>query len=166
MGGAAIHYKKLGTTREALWLSSITAAALARNANFPTIFAKYGRAGLMTRHLFREEAAAYITLCVSGAAGIQSVLPRRATVADTHSPMQGQVMVEICKACVKAKLTRQAANGIVNKLLELYDSVVDAPPGVTYQECFDVATSLPKPEYLAMWEEQKAELREFGLPIE
>ena len=60
---------------------------------------------------------------------------------------------------------RLKADGRVKALLEKYESQLREPPmGKKYQECFDMATGKPKPEFVALYREARQEMAdEFGL---
>jgi hypothetical protein len=46
----------------------------------------------------------------------------------------------------------------------MYESrAADAPMGVEYQECYDVATALPTQEHFDMYRRVKDELAEMGI---
>lgn len=77
---------------------------------------------------------------------------------------------EVGKAVGQARLTRKEANEIVLAITDKYQPHIDDRTahtiGLTYQEAHDVETSRPKPEFLATYNQVKAELKEeFGLPM-
>ena len=66
-----------------------------------------------------------------------------------------------------AGISRADANEIVTKLVALYENDIDKrPPGLRIDEAYDVVTVRPKPEWVATYEEVKAELGELGLEID
>jgi methylamine--corrinoid protein Co-methyltransferase len=87
----------------------------------------------------------------------------RGTALDYTSPLDPLFASEIAHAT--AGMRREEANNIVKALLEKYESQLREPPmGKKYQECFDVATGKPKPEFVALYRETRQEMAdEFGL---
>jgi len=76
--------------------------------------------------------------------------------------MEATFNVEVAHAA--ARMNRADANRIVSALLEKYERNIDkAPRGKTYQECFDMKTGKPNPDYAALVEEVKGELRGMGI---
>ena len=61
------------------------------------------------------------------------------------------------------------ANDLVNKILPKYQPLIDNrtlhTKGGDFRTVYDLETVQPKPEYLAIYNKVKAELREMGLPI-
>ncbi len=76
---------------------------------------------------------------------------------------------EVGRAVGKARLTRVQANDLVNKILPKYQPLIDNrtlhTKGGDFRTVYDLETVQPKPEYLAIYNKVKAELRELGLPI-
>ncbi len=88
--------------------------------------------------------------------------PAKAVIVDGVTPMEASFNVEMAHAA--AKIERTKANQIVNALLERYEgNIGKAPMGKTYQECFDMKTRKPKPDYVALVEEVKEELKGMGV---
>jgi hypothetical protein len=72
--------------------------------------------------------------------------------------------MEVGHAVARQGMTREQANEITLKLLDMYESrAADAPMGVEYQECYDVATALPTQEHFDMYRRVKDELAEMGI---
>jgi methylamine--corrinoid protein Co-methyltransferase len=64
------------------------------------------------------------------------------------------------------KMTRQQASEIVIRLLEKYESQIEAAPeGDRYQDCYDVVTGKPGSAYLRLYDEAKEELFALGVPF-
>jgi len=121
------------------------------------------------REYFLEQAAGAVGCTplgfgVSGGAGAQSA------GTDVSSGMGCRMSAEVGKAVGQARLTRKEANEIVLAITDKYQPHIDDRTahtiGLTYQEAHDVETSRPKPEFLATYNQVKAELKEeFGLPM-
>ncbi len=80
-------------------------------------------------------------------------------------PLDHLLNIEVAEAA--SKLTRKEANPVVLKLLEKYeDQLKDPPKGLTYQDCYDLATGkLINSEYVKHVDEIREELKSLGLPI-
>ncbi len=61
-------------------------------------------------------------------------------------------------------MTRLQGNEIVKRLLAKYEKdIPQAPKGEKYQECWDIQSKEPKPEYLKLYQKIKQELAEYGI---
>jgi hypothetical protein len=119
----------------------------------------------MTKMYFYEAAAYVLCAVTSGAPSVQTPLPAKAVVADAITPMEAKFGVEMAVAA--SRLSREEASGIVVRLLQDYESQIEAPPPVTlYHECYDVVTGKPSGEYLHLYDEVKEELARMGVPFE
>ncbi len=76
---------------------------------------------------------------------------------------------EVGRAVGEARLTRQQANDLVNRILPKYQPLIDNrtlhTKGGDFRTVYDLTTVQPKPEYLAIYNKVKAELRTMGLPV-
>ena len=71
---------------------------------------------------------------------------------------------EVGHAVARQGMTRLQADEIVNRLLSRYeDQIADAPIGQTFQELYDVAKAVPKPEYLDRYYRVKEEIAGLGV---
>jgi methylamine--corrinoid protein Co-methyltransferase len=115
--------------------------------------------------MYFYEAAAYILCAITaGAASVQTPLPAKAILADAITPMEAGFGVEMAVAA--SRLNREQANEIVARLLENYESRIEAPPpGSRYAECYDVVTGKPGEEYVRLYDEVKEELAGMGIPF-
>ncbi len=137
--------------------------AIARNSHFPLLNLGYTAAGPMTRMCLYETAAWVIASVVCGAS-IEAEGVARATHVDYLTPLEPRLATEVAHAAIG--LSRQGANESVNRLLEKYEQhIPEAPLGSKYQECFDVESATPVPEYVDLYEQVKSELRGYGLPL-
>ncbi len=63
-------------------------------------------------------------------------------------------------------MSRQEADGIVRKLVELYKPVMNTRPiGQPFDQVYDVVTVKPTAKWLETYEQVKTELRGMGLPL-
>ena len=130
----------------------------------PVIWLGYMAAGPNTRMYFYESAAHLLCAVTSGAPAVQTPHPAKAVKADGITPLEAKFGVEM--AIAAARLDRQRAGELVIRLLEKYESRIEtAPTGSTYQECYDVTTGRPGPEYIRLYGEVKEELAGMGVPF-
>lgn len=149
------------STRYVLWAVSASSQAISRNIHYPVLSLGYMAAGPTTKMYFYETAA-YLLSAVTSGVSIQMTHPAKAVIVDGVTPMEATFNVEMAHAA--AKINRTKANQIVNALLERYEGHIDkAPRGKTYQECFDMKTRKPMPDYVALVQEVKGDLKGMGV---
>ena len=160
-----VHFKHgCSTTRDVLWVVSASCQAASRNIPMPVIWLGYMSAGPNTRMYFYEAAAHLLCAVTSGAPSVQTPHPAKAVKVDGITPLEARFGVEMGIAA--AKLDREQANELVLRLLEKYESQIEAPPSCsTYQECYDVTTGKPGETYLELYNEAKEELTTMGVPF-
>jgi methylamine--corrinoid protein Co-methyltransferase len=157
-----IHYTS-GTTRDLLWVSSASHQAVARNSKIISVSNGFLNAGPATEMVLFEAAAHAIASTVSGA-NLWEAAPARNKHKNRATPLEARMAAEVGHAVANMKLTRQEANGLLLKILARYeDRIADAPLGSEFQECYDVATSLPRREYLDLYSRVRNELTALGL---
>ncbi len=153
------------STRDVIWGVSMAIQATSRNIPVPTIWAPYCAAGPNTDMYFYETAAILLAWTTSGAPSVMSPHPAKAVKIDGITPMEARFAVEMGIAA--AKLDRKVANDLVVRLLEKYESQIDAAPeGSTYPECYDATTGKPRDDYVRRYSEIKEELAGMGIPFE
>jgi len=151
------------TTRPILWAWSISNQAIARNTNIPTLALPYAAGGPMTKSYYYEAAAGTIAAVASGVS-FQTAHPARALLPNYLTPMEMRFCVEV--ALGAAGMTRTDANGVVDKLVNVYeDGLATADRGQRYTECFDLATGKPTDEHVRFVDEAKGELGKLGVPF-
>lgn len=157
-----IHFS-CSTTRDVIWATALSAQAIARNTNMPTLTLAYAAGGPWTES-FYYESAAFIAASIASGVSTQTPHPARAVLPDYVTPLEMKTTTEMALAC--AGMTRKQANRIVNSLLTKYeDGLASASPGKCYTECFDLKTGAPKDEYLAFVEKIKKEIIKVGIPL-
>ncbi|MGD2144029.1 MAG: monomethylamine:corrinoid methyltransferase [Anaerolineae bacterium] len=158
-----IHFRHgCSTTRDSLWVFSVAGRAASRNTRYTDLALAYAMAGPCTRMYFYEAAAMNLCCVVSGYGGVQTVLPARGTRDDRITPMEARFNVEM--ACAATGMKAQAANVLVNRLLEKYEGRTgEAPDGRRYQNCYDLRTRKPSEEYIRLYDEVKEELVRMGV---
>jgi methylamine--corrinoid protein Co-methyltransferase len=157
-----IHYG-CNTTRELLWLLSITAQALSRNTRLLITANTFAAAGPCTEMVAYEIIANALTATVSGtdldlAAVARNRHPERA------SGMEARMGAEAGHLAARQGITREHANDIVKQILTRYENQFSDPPlGKRFDECYDLERLQPTREYLDLYEKVKEKLTELGL---
>jgi len=161
-----VHFRYgCSTPRNVLWVVSSSCQAASRNIPMPVIWLGYMAAGPNTPMYFYESAAYLLAAVASGAPGVQTPHPAKATLTDGITPVEARFGVDA--AIAATKLTRQQANEVVNRLLEKYEGDIEqAPAGSRYQECCDPQTGRPGESYLRLLDDVKVDLAKSGLVIE
>jgi methylamine--corrinoid protein Co-methyltransferase len=151
------------STRDLLWLISITGQALARNTHLLIGVSPFTAAGPCTEMVVYEMAAIVLAATVSGlhlnlAAVARNKLPERS------SGMEARIGAETGHLITGQGITRKKANDIVKKILELYENnIPEAPQGKRFDECYDLKTVRPTQEYLDVYDRCKEQLTKLGL---
>ncbi len=153
------------THRQTLWVESVIGQAMSRNTIFPlgqNVFVD-ARAG--TQEILYEAAANAVVAVSSGqhtGAGPSGVTGGEDI--DMITPMEANMMGEVSRAVTG--MTRKDANKIVNYCLEKYEPTLGNPPrGKRYQDLYDLDKLQPHDDWLDMFEEVKADLKENGVPF-
>lgn len=163
-----IHIRHVATsTREVLWVESIVLQAFARNAPAIIVTDIYPKSGALTHELLYETAANALAITVSGGhlegCGSADGLVPHAT------GLEARLMGEVGHATSRQGVTRAQANRWILQLTEKYEHVFQMPegnPGVRFDRAYDMKTLQPLPEWVRMYEEVKAELKEIGLDLD
>ncbi len=161
-----VHFKfSCTTTRDVIWVNSVSAQAASRNIPMPVIWDPYCAAGPNTKMFMYETAAYLLSVVTSGGPAFETSHPAKGVMVDGFTPMEARWNVEMGKAASKIK--RPQANELVQRLLEKYESYLDHPTvGSTYQECYDVTTGKPDESYVKLYNEVKEELVGMAVPLE
>ena len=160
-----IHMRHVATTtRSVMWVESIVQQAFARNAPCIIVTDIYPKSGAVTRELLYETAANAIAITVSG--GHVEGVGSADGLLPNATGLECRLMGEVGHAVTKQNLSLVEANRIIQKLLEKYEHVFDAPggnPGVRFDQAYDLKTLKPIPEWQQLYEEVKADVKETGL---
>ncbi len=158
-----VHFKYgCSTTRDVLWVVSVSCQAASRNIPMPVIWLGYMAGGPNTKMYCYESAAWLLAATASGAPSVQTPHSAKAVKIDGFTPMECQFGVDMTKAA--ARYDRKQANTLVKKMLEKYESRIDkAPSGDRYQDCYNVATGKPSEAYVRLINEVKVELSGMGI---
>lgn len=152
------------TGREIMQATSLSLQALARNSHLMTNMTVSPVGGPGTKTLLYE-CVAFTTLCT--VSGISRILgPRSAcgTVQDHFSGLEARFNGQVARAA--ACLSREQADGIVQRALSCYESLQDKKPvGKSFQEVYDLKSIQPTREWLDLTETVVEEVFGWGLPI-
>jgi methylamine--corrinoid protein Co-methyltransferase len=151
------------TTREMLWLVSVSGQALARNTNLVTAANAFMASGPCTEMITYELSAHALTSTVSG-----WHLNPAAVARNRHpshcSGMEPKIHAEVGHVAARSGITRKDASRMVKKVLDLYEKdIKNAPVGKSFRECYDINTVKPGDDYLKLWENTKKKLEKIGL---
>jgi methylamine--corrinoid protein Co-methyltransferase len=151
------------STRDLLWLISVTGQAIARNSHLLIGVSPFTAAGPCTEMVVYELAATVLAGVVSGlhlnpAAIARNKLPERS------SGMEARISAETGHLAARQGITRARANDVVKKILGEYEAAIaTAPEGKRFDECYDLDTVRPTREYLDLYDRCKEKLGRFGL---
>jgi methylamine--corrinoid protein Co-methyltransferase len=151
------------TTRELLWLISITAQALSRNTHLPFSVSPFTAAGPCTDMVIYEILASVLAATVSGA-NLLLVAVARNRFPEHASGMEARIGAEAGHLVARQAITREQANEIVKQILAQYEAQLDkAPIGKRFDECYNLNILQPSQEYVGLYTEVKEKVSQFGL---
>jgi methylamine--corrinoid protein Co-methyltransferase len=152
------------TTPEIIQAISVAHQALARNSRLLTDLVITPVGGPGTRTLLYESAAMAIMAAASGTCGLIGPRSGAGIHAGHVSGLEARWTAEV--AHTAAGISRSDADALVRQLVARYQADLDQRPiGQPFQEVYDLVTLKPLPEWQAMYEEVKEELKEMGLAI-
>jgi methylamine--corrinoid protein Co-methyltransferase len=136
------------SSRELLWLISLTGQAVARNSHMISVNLNYTSAGPTTPMSLYETSASVTAAVVSGQS-IESVGVASNKHEDRTSPVEPRISAEVGHAV--AGMKRADANELVKALLAKYESrLADPPPGKNLYECWDPDKRAPSKDFRKM----------------
>jgi methylamine--corrinoid protein Co-methyltransferase len=151
------------STRDLLWLISITGQALARNTHLLIGVSPFTAAGPCTDMVIFEIAAAVLAATVSGL-HLNLVAVARNKYPERSSGMEARIGAETGHLVARQGISREQANTIVKKILTEYESQISvAPLGKRFDECYDLHTIKPTREYIDLYDRCKEKLIQFGI---
>jgi methylamine--corrinoid protein Co-methyltransferase len=151
------------STRDLLWLISITGQAVARNSHLLIGVSPFTAAGPCTDMVVYELAATTLAAVVSGlhlnpAAIARNKLPERS------SGMEARISAETGHLVARQGISRSQANDMVKKILAEYEEhIPTAPEGKRFDECYNLSTVRPMQEYVDLYDRCKEKLIGHGL---
>jgi methylamine--corrinoid protein Co-methyltransferase len=152
------------STRDLLWLISITGQAISRNSPLLIGVSPFTAAGPCTEMMVYELVATVLAATVSGL-HLNLVAVARNKHAERSSGMEARIGAEAGHLVARQGIKREQANEMVKEILIKYESQIDeAPIGKRFDECYDLNTVQPTKEYLELYERSKEDL--FGLGLD
>lgn len=152
------------TTRETLQIAAHAAAAVDLNTDLLLGNQYYTLAGPCTEMCLLETAAQAITDTVSGRELISGTASSKGVVKDKTTGMEARMMGEA--AISAAGLDVSEANGILNRIVSLYERDFAHPPaGKRFQDCYNLADVTPTKEYQKIYDKVTEILNRCGLNI-
>ncbi len=159
----AIHNKYVSvSTREGMWMDSIIGRAFALRSPIAILADAWTTCGAGTKEVLYEAAALAIAqelscLNTDSLGCTNGVYPN-------CSGLENRFFAEVVDAVFHMGMTEEEGNEMIRKLFEKYGWTLDDPQlGKPFNEVYDVKTIEPLPEWQAMYDEVKAELREMGI---
>ena len=152
------------TAQETFQIAAHACAAVDHNTDLLLANQYYPMAGPMTEMCLLETAAQAINDTVSGRELLSGSAAAKGVVLDKFTGMEARIMGEAARCAAGQRVSDM--NETIQKLLDIYQPhYVDAPAGVTFQECYDVTTVRPKKEYLEIYDKAVQTIRDCGLDI-
>jgi len=160
-----VHFRYFNnTSREMLWLVSLSYQALANNTKLISGSNGFAVAGPCTEMVLYESALHGLVSAVSGTAILWEIASASNKHFERTTPMEARMACETGIAAVYSKLKRSDVNEIVKKVLPKYEDKIDkAPLGKTFPECYDVKSLKPSDEYIQLYKKVKRELEDLGV---
>ena len=161
-----IHFRySFNTSRELLWLISVSYQAMARNTPFISLSNGFTSAGPGTSMVLYEAAAHGLVSVVSGG-NLWEIAVAQNKHKNYATPVEARMACEVGHGVVKQGIKRSDANEIVKMILPKYEDKLTNPPlGKTFQECYDIKRVTPRKDYLELYDKIKKELMDIGVPF-
>jgi methylamine--corrinoid protein Co-methyltransferase len=151
------------TSRNLLWLVSITTQALSRNTHLLVTANTFAAAGPCTEMVAYEVAAHALAGTVSGA-NLDLVAVARNRHPERATGMEARIGAEAGHLVARQGVTREQANEIIKQILDQYeDQLAEAPIGKRFDECYNLESVEPTQEYIELYGRVKDKLTDFGL---
>jgi methylamine---corrinoid protein Co-methyltransferase len=146
------------------WAQSILNQAISRNSNFLAEAVATQVSGPNTQMLLWESAVGVLTNTVSGASGNFAPYTSGGVPVDYMTPLETIFCTELGVA--GSKMTRAQVNELAKVLIPRYEKDLFNPPhGQSIRQCYDITTMEPHEDWLALYENSKAELISMGVPL-
>ena len=152
------------TARETLQVAGHAAAALDAHTDLLLANQYYPIAGPCTEMCLLETAAQAMLDTASGRELLSGSAASKGVATDCTTGMEARIMGEAAIATTRMRL--DDVNEALDALVKSYEKgYAKAPEGKPFQECYDVKKVLPTKEYLQIFDEARAKLRDLGIPI-
>jgi methylamine--corrinoid protein Co-methyltransferase len=151
------------TSRELLWLVSLTAQALSRNTHLLITANTFAAAGPCTEMVAYEIVAHAMAATVAGA-DLDLAAVARNRHPEHATGMEARIGAEAGHLTARQGITREQANEIIKQILPQYeDQLSEAPIGKRLDECYNLETLEPTQEYVELYGRVKENLSKFGM---
>jgi len=101
----------------------------------------------------------------SGASHINEGLTPVVQTPNYSTGLEQMFGCELAKVLSKSGFKRSDANEIAKQLIPKYEDKLGEPPkGKSFEECMDLKSLKPKPEWLSIYNQVKKELIDLGIP--
>ncbi len=150
------------STREGMWVDSIVGRAFARNAPLALLADAWTTAGAGTKEILYETAA--LAIAQEASALHTDSLGATNGVYPNCSGLEARFFAEVVHATFAKNPSPEEANELVQQLFAKYEHGFENPDiGLPFPEVYDIRTITPKPAWLEMYKEVKAEVAAMGL---
>jgi len=160
-----IHIRHVATsTIPVMWVQSAVTQALSRNAPCIIVSDIYPKSGALTPELLYEVAANAIAITVSG--GHLEGVGSADGLYPNGTGLEARWMGEVGHAVARQELSLEEANILIMQVHQKYKYVFEEQggnPGVPFNHAYNMDTLQPLPEWRAMYEDIKRDLRALGL---
>jgi methylamine--corrinoid protein Co-methyltransferase len=150
--------------RRAQWALGVSNQAISRNC--PGVLHSINNqvAGPGTKMLLYETLVGMSNMGASGVSNVVGTRSAGGRRTNFLSPLEHKFGGEVFKAA--AGISRELANEIARTFIPKYeDQLAQQPDGVRFEECYNLETIEPTPEWRAMYDEVKQEAIDAGLPL-
>ncbi len=153
------------TSRELLWVVSVTYQAVAKNSPFISTSNGFASAGPCTPMVLYEAAVHGLVSVVSGG-NLWEIGVACNKYKNRTTPMEARMACEVGLGAAKEQVKREDANLLAKEIVSKYEKEIDNPPlGKTFQECYDIRKVKPSEEYIELYRKIKKELEDLGVPF-
>jgi methylamine---corrinoid protein Co-methyltransferase len=147
--------------RRAQWALGVGNQAVARNTEIVVHSINNQVAGPGTKMLLYETLVGMTNMAASGVSNVVGTRSAGGRKTNYLSPLEHQFGGEVYKAA--AGMSREQANEIAKTFIPKYeDQLKEQPDGLSFQECYDLDTMQPIPEWQRMYDEVKEEANQAG----
>jgi methylamine---corrinoid protein Co-methyltransferase len=150
------------TAREPLAVAAHCARAIETHTDLMLGNQYYTIAGPCTVMCLLETAAQAITDTVSGREVLSGVAAAKGVTTDKTTGLEARFMGEVAHAA--AGMPVDQVNQILDTLVAKYEKQYKtAPTGKLYEECYDTVRNVPTEEYLGVYDEAVAIMKDLGV---
>lgn len=147
-----------------IWISSVVGQAMTLNTHLLMMDDYWCRAGPCTEELLYQVAAKSVVSPCCGYSSVCGVGSTGNSIIDHNTGLEAEFMCEAVNAATGLK--RGDANELAKTLFSRYEASLEKPPmGKSFQECYDLKTIKPSPEWQEIYERVKKEVENLGLEM-